>query len=151
MPETLSSMFPEPPVPGDFRSDDGKLLGRHKGIQFYTIGQRKGTGVALGCPAYIRSISGATKEIVITPDPAKLLSDGLTAKSCNFLTELPDEFSAQVRIRYRSRAVPARIRRLPDGRCQVRFTEPVRAVAPGQAAVFYDDDRVLGGGWIEPE
>ena len=151
MPETLSAMFPEPPLPGDFLSDDGKILGRHKGIQFYTVGQRKGTGVALGCPAYIRSISGATKEIVITPDPENLLSGELTVKECNFLTTLPEVFHADVRIRYRSRAVSARIEKLPDNHCRVCFSEPVRAAAPGQAAVFYDDDRVLGGGWIEPK
>ena len=150
MPETLSEMFPEPPETGNFLSDDGKVLGKHKGIQFYTIGQRKGTGIALGCPAYISTINGEKREIVISTDPAKLLRTELTAIDCNFQTELPQEFTAEIRIRYRSRAVTGTVIKLDDRRCKVLFSDPVRAAAPGQAAVFYSGDRVLGGGWIAP-
>ena len=150
MPETLSAMFPEPPAEGNFLSDDGKVLGIHKGIQFYTIGQRKGTGVALGCPAYISSISGTTRNIVISTDSGKLFRKELIASGCNFLSEMPEVFTAEIRIRYRSRAVAGTVQKLADNRCKVVFSEPVRAAAPGQAAVFYDGDRVLGGGWIEP-
>ena len=150
MPETLSAMFPETPAEGNFLSDDGKILGKHKGIQFYTIGQRKGTGVALGCPAYISSISGTTRNIVISTDSEKLFRTELIARECNFLADMPEEFTADIRIRYRSRAVKGVVQKLPENRCKVTFSEPVRAAAPGQAAVFYDGDRVLGGGWIEP-
>lgn len=150
MPETLSSMFPEPPAEGDFISDDGKVLGKHKGIQFYTIGQRKGTGVALGCPAYISSIDGVNRNIVISTDSGKLFRSELTIRNCNLMTELPEIFQAMIRIRYRSKAVQGTVERLPDNRAKITFSEPVRAAAPGQGAVFYDDDRVLGGGWIEP-
>ena len=150
MPETLSEMFPEPPATGNFLSDEGKILGQHKGIQFYTIGQRKGTGVALGCPAYISSIDGVSRNIVISTDSRNLFRSELIARNCNYFADLPEKFSAMVRIRYRSKAVLADVERLPDGRAKVIFSEPVRAAAPGQGAVFYDDDRVLGGGWIEP-
>ena len=131
-------------------SDDGKILGKHKGIQFYTIGQRKGTGIALGCPAYISSIDGKSRNIVISTDSDKLFRTELFARDCNFMTDLPDQFTAEVRIRYRSRAVVGTVEKLADNRCKVMFSEPVRAAAPGQAAVFYAEDRVLGGGWIEP-
>ena len=150
MPETLSAMFPEPPAEGNFLSDDGKVLGKHKGIQFYTIGQRKGTGVALGCPAYISSISGTTRNIVISTDSGKLFRKELMASGCNFLSEMPEVFTAEIRIRYRSKAVQGTVERLPDNRAKITFSEPVRAAAPGQGAVFYEGDRVLGGGWIEP-
>lgn len=150
MPETLSAMFPEPPAAGDFLSDEGKILGRHRGIQFYTIGQRKGTGVALGCPAYISSIDGESRKIVISTDPGKLFRTELTIHSCNYLEDLPECFEAMIRIRYRSKAVSGTIEKLDSNRAKIIFSEPVRAAAPGQAAVFYDSDRVLGGGWIEP-
>ena len=150
MPETLSAMFPEPPAEGNFLSDDGKVLGRHKGIQFYTIGQRKGTGVALGCPAYISSINGASRNIVISTDSGKLFRSELRACNCNYLAEMPEVFTAEIRIRYRSKAVCGTVQKQENGICRVIFNEAVRAAAPGQAAVFYADDRVLGGGWICP-
>ena len=150
MPETLSAMFPEPPETGIFLSDEGKILGQHKGIQFYTIGQRKGTGIALGCPAYITTINGNSRDITISTDSAKLLRTELTAIDCNFQTALPNEFPAEIRIRYRSRAVTGTVIKQCDNSCKVIFSEPVRAAAPGQAAVFYSGDQVLGGGWIAP-
>lgn len=150
MPETLSALFPEPPAEGNFLSDEGKFLGKHKGVQFYTIGQRKGTGVALGCPAYISSINGNTRDIVISTDSGKLFRKELIARECNFLEDLPEKFTAEIRIRYRSRAVTGTVEKLENCRCKVTFSEPVRAAAPGQGAVFYDGDKVLGGGWIEP-
>ena len=72
------------------------------------------------------------------------------ASGCNFFADLPEHFTADIRIRYRSKAVIGTVQKLSENLCKVTFSEPVRAAAPGQAAVFYDGDSVLGGGWIEP-
>ncbi len=147
LPETLAALFPDvPSVPGKFFDESGHMLGPHRGVPFYTIGQRKGTGVALGKPAYVKSISPAG--IVLATDETHLLSKTLKAVFCNFLKETPSEFRAMIRTRYRSHEIPGTVRKLGNGVCEVVFDSPVRAAAPGQAAVFYDSDRVLGGGWI---
>ena len=136
---------------GDFVDTAGKKLGRHCGIHAYTIGQRKGTGVALGRPAYVKAIHADSGEIVLTPDPAELMSERVLLDPPNLLAEeyaARTEFPCEVKIRYRSPAVPARVRRLPDGGCLLLFDQAQRAVTPGQAAVFYQDDTLLGGAWI---
>lgn len=151
MAEMLRCRFGAPAETGCFVDADGKVLGQHCGIHAYTIGQRKGTGVALGRPAYVKSIHPQTREIVLTPDSSELMSREVRLAKPNLL--IPDyeertEFSCEVKIRYRSPAVPARVRLYPD-HCLLSFEQPQRAVTPGQAAVFYDGDILIGGAWIE--
>ena len=151
MAEMLRCRFGEPALTGDFVDGSGRVLGKHCGIHAYTIGQRKGTGVALGRPAYVKSIHAESRQIVLTPDPAELMSRSVRLGKANLVS--PDraagsDFSCEVKIRYRSPAVPARVRLTPEG-CLLTFEQPQRAVTPGQAAVFYDGDILIGGAWIE--
>ena len=132
----------------------GRVLGRHEGIVNYTIGQRRGLGIAVGEPRYVVAIRAADAAVIVGPAEA-LRSGGLVAGDVVWHETVPAEpVRAEVQIRYRHAAAPAWITRLdpaPDGggRAEVEFDEPQPAVAPGQAAVFYRGDRVLGGGWIE--
>ena len=151
MAEMLRQRFHAPARTGNFVDPTGKILGRHCGIHAYTIGQRKGTGVAMGCPAYVKSIHAQTREIVLTPDPAQLMSREVRLSKPNLLIRAYEEltdFPCEVKIRYRSPAVPARVRQYPD-HCLLSFEQPQRAVTPGQAAVFYDGETLIGGAWIE--
>ncbi|MBO4647025.1 MAG: tRNA 2-thiouridine(34) synthase MnmA [Lentisphaeria bacterium] len=149
--EMLRCRFGEPAQTGDFVDGSGRVLGKHCGIHAYTIGQRKGTGVALGRPAYVKSIHADSRRIVLTPDPSELMSRQVRLGKANVLIPAyaqEAEFSCEVKIRYRSPAVPARVRLTPEG-CLLTFEQPQRAVTPGQAAVFYDGDTLIGGAWIE--
>jgi tRNA-specific 2-thiouridylase len=137
-------------VPGPIRDREGRELGTHPGSGYFTVGQRRGLAVAAGEPLYV-TVIGADNELVVgTSD--ELLAEGLDAEDVNWLlgsAELPlREFRAQVQIRYRGAAAPARVEPLPGRRALVRFDEPQRAVAPGQSAVFYLGDRLIGGGTI---
>jgi tRNA-specific 2-thiouridylase len=134
---------------GEIVTTDGRVVGHHDGFERYTIGQRKGLGVAFGEPRYVVRIEADTHRVVLgTHD--ELARDELTASGANWLIkERHTPFQADVKIRYRSRPAPATVEPLPNGRFHVRFSEPCHGVAPGQAAVCYADDRVLGGGSIE--
>jgi tRNA-specific 2-thiouridylase len=137
---------------GDFVATDGEVLGRHNGYEAFTVGQRKGLGLAFGQPRYVVRIEPDTRRVVLgTLDD--LACSKLTASRANWLVPLTNNNSAsfhcEVKIRYRSPAFPAEVIPLPDDCFRVRFTDTVRGVAPGQAAVCYCEDRVLGGGWIE--
>jgi tRNA-uridine 2-sulfurtransferase len=156
--ETLRRRFEGPLRPGAIVSPDGARLGDHQGVHNFTIGQRKGLGVALGRPAFVRSLDAARAEVVLTDRPEDLLAAGFSATDASWL--LPPErapgwdgegFEAEVQIRYRHAPVAARIAvQGADGRrVVVRFATAQRAVTPGQAAVFYSGERVLGGAWIE--
>lgn len=137
-------------APGPILDRDGRELGIHPGSAYFTIGQRRGLGIAAGEPLYVTGI-GADNELLVGTRE-ELLSGGLEAEDVNWLLdsdELPQhEFQAQVQIRHRGTAAPGRIEPLPARRARVRFVEPQRAVAPGQSAVIYQGDRVLGGGTI---
>jgi len=135
--------------PGPLVDREGNTLGYHRGAAFYTVGQRKGLGVALGRPAYVTGIDPQTNTVVVG-DKADLLSDSLTASKVNYLIEPPAEpFPAQVKIRYRHKAVPARVYPESQGRVRVVLEQPQHAITPGQSVVFYDNEVVLGGGVIE--
>ena len=130
---------------------DGRQLGEHSGVHHFTVGQRKGLGIAAGEPLYVISTDPVTQQVVVGGND-DLLRDELTAREVNWISIAPitGPVPAQVKIRNKHQAAPATL--LPTGdptRVQVRFAEPQRAVTPGQAAVFYDGDLVLGGGWIE--
>jgi tRNA-specific 2-thiouridylase len=130
---------------------DGSELGRHEGLHRFTIGQRKGLGVATGSRAYVCCIDGETGRVVLSGDPADLESDGLEASGFRWIggAQPLGPFRCEAQIRYRHRAAEATAEILDGGVLRVRFDEKVRAVAPGQAVVLYRGDRVLGGGWIE--
>jgi tRNA-specific 2-thiouridylase len=140
------------PPEGDFVDEDGRVIGRHKGIIHYTVGQRKGLGLPLGYPAYVSKICADTNEVVIgTAD--SLLNDTLICDNVNFMgIERPADgtvIKCRVKIRYHYTPQSAGAELLGDGRIRIVFDEPVRAAAPGQSAVMYDDDDcVIGGGII---
>ncbi len=140
------------PTEGDFVDETGKVLGRHKGIINYTVGQRKGLGIALGKPAYVKKICAETNEIVLgTSDETGCRA--IYCSSLNFLSieepSVGDSFEAFVKVRYRHPGIRATVEKTDDDRVRIVFSEPVRAAAPGQSAVFYDeDDCVIGGGII---
>ena len=127
----------------------GRMLGHHDGIEFYTIGQRKGLGIQSAKPLYVIELDPATNRVVVGEDSA-LERDEFIADRCNWIPfdTPPETVDATVKIRYAHAGAPATIKPLPNGRAKVRLHAPQRAITPGQAAVFYQDDRVLGGGWI---
>jgi tRNA-specific 2-thiouridylase len=128
---------------------DGRVVGTHPGIERFTIGQRKGLGVAMGEPYFVVRIEPATRQVVIGK-PEELARQDLTAAECNWLVDPPvGEFACRAKIRYNSPPVTAAAELLSGNRLRVNFAEPRHGVAPGQAVVLYDGDRVLGGGWIE--
>ena len=141
------------PPPGDFVDENGKVLGRHKGIVNYTVGQRKGLGLALGYPAYVKRIDPKSNTVVIG-DEASVQRDSVLCTDLNFMAvediKTGEKAPAFVKIRYHHAAAPAVLERIDDNTIQVTFDRPVKAPAPGQSAVFYDsENRVLGGGIIK--
>lgn len=138
------------PPPGDFVDTDGRVLGRHRGIIHYTIGQRRGLGIAAAQPLYVCAIRPEDNAVVLGPKEA-LFSDTARVCALNWCSgEAPTEpLRCRVRIRYRHPEQPATLIPLPEGRVRIAFDEPQRAITPGQAAVFYQEDRVLGGGRLE--
>ena len=134
---------------GDIVHVSGEVLGRHRGIYRYTVGQRRGLGIAWPNPLYVIRVDAQKKQVVVGEEEYLRVS-GLTAREVSWTGRAPQApLRARCRIRYRHTEVPALITPLGDDRVSVRFDEPQRGVTPGQAAVFYEDDRVLGGGWIE--
>ena len=135
--------------PGDFVDPRGRLLGRHRGLESYTVGQRRGLGIPAREPFYVIDIQPELNRVVLG-HREELLSPGLTASRMNWLITPPaGEIEAVAVIRYRHPGVRARITPRGEGSVQVDFETPQSAVAPGQAVAFYDRDQVLGGGWIE--
>ena len=126
----------------------GKVLGQHGGVHTVTVGQRRGLGIAAAEPLYVVDIDEQSKRVVVGKKD-ELSSAGLIARSVNWFEEPQADMAAEVQIRYRAPAVACRIRPSSNGSCEVRFAEAFPAVTPGQAAVFYRGEQVLGGGWIE--
>lgn len=148
--EYLHRFFHCPDRPGRFVDTEGRVLGRHGGIHAFTPGQRKGTGVALGHPAYVRSLDPLRGDIVLTDDSAKLMSRRFRVEQMRLSEAVSglEKFRAEVQIRYRGRPASAEVTRISPDAGLVCFDEPQRAITPGQAAVFYDGIRQLGGGLI---
>ena len=134
---------------GDFVDEDGHVLGRHKGIVHYTVGQRKGLGIAADAPLYVKQIDAASNRVVLSGNES-LFSRELTANDFNWIAYdvPPRELRATARVRYHQREQAATVTVLGDGRVHLVFDEPQRAITPGQAVVLYDGDTVLGGGSI---
>ena len=134
---------------GNIITLDGSVVGQHGGIEKFTIGQRKGLGIALGEPQFVLHIEKASHEVTIGPREA-LARRELILQRTNWLVDPPSQsFRCQVSIRYNSPATEAGVFPLSDGRFRVEFDSARYGVAPGQAAVCYDGRYVLGGGWIE--
>jgi tRNA-specific 2-thiouridylase len=133
---------------GDIVDRSGKVLGRHSGIHSVTIGQRRGLGFSAGEALYVVDIDKQSMRVVVATKQ-ELSCDGLVARSVNWVDGLDSgPLEAEVQIRYRAPAVPCVIRRESNDDCEVRFNQALPAVTPGQAAVFYRGERLLGGGWI---
>lgn len=136
--------------PGNFVDSKGNVLGKHKGIVYYTIGQRKGLGIALGKPVFVTDIRPETNEVVLGSEETIFNTD-LIAKDVNFIPfdKLDGEMNVQAKVRYSAKPADAVISPLPDGRVKVSFKEKQRAITKGQSVVFYDGEIVVGGGIIE--
>ena len=131
---------------------DGRKIGTHRGYPFYTVGQRKGLGIATGEPIYVTSIDAAQNRVDVGPESA-LFRKSMMVRSVNWMKyAAPDSaLPVDVRIRYKDPGGRARLTNLGDGTASVEFDEPRRAITPGQSAVFYDGDDIVGGGIIADE
>ena len=134
---------------GPIRHLDGRILGYHRGYWRHTVGQRRGLGVAYAEPLYVIRIEPSTNTVWVGAE-SELMAKELVAKELNWVGCPPvGPLACEARIRSRSPEAEALVIPLPDGRVKVAFAEPQRAIAPGQAVVFYRDGEVLGGGWID--
>ncbi|HUU28109.1 MAG TPA: tRNA 2-thiouridine(34) synthase MnmA [archaeon] len=136
--------------PGPLVDKGGRRLGMHRGSAFYTIGQRRGLGLALGKPAYVTAIDPVTNTVVVGND-GDLMADRIEASNVNYLVSPPEEpFRAEIKVRYKNKPVGAWVFPEPEEqRITVKMDKPQRAVTPGQSVVFYAHDILLGGGKIE--
>jgi tRNA-specific 2-thiouridylase len=136
--------------PGEIVDRQGRVLGSHPGIYSYTIGQRRGLGISAPQPYYVLALD-CRENRVVAGNKDDLLAGGLVARGINWISfpRPGGEVEARVQIRYRHPGVPAVLSPLEGDRAEVRFQVPQKSVTPGQAAVFYREDEVLGGGWIE--
>lgn len=135
---------------GNFVDLDGNIIGRHEGITHYTVGQRKGLNLSMGRPVFVVAIRPETNEVVIG-DGKDVFTDRLTCDRLNWMAAdglHGGEMQVVAKIRYSHKGAPCVIREIGDDLVECRFLEPVRAVTPGQAVVFYDGDYVVGGGTI---
>lgn len=136
-------------VPGNFVNTAGEVIGRHKGITHYTVGQRKGLNLSMGHPVFVTAIRPDTNEVVIG-ESDEVFSSRLEADNINFMSieDLEGELEVTAKIRYGHKGADCIIRKTKDNTVECRFHEKQRAVTPGQAVVFYDGDIVIGGGTI---
>lgn len=136
-------------LPGEYVTEEGRVLGTHKGVRHYTIGQRKGLGIALGQPMFVASKDPATRRVVLTTND-RLFADRVVVERLNLiaLDRLTAPLRCQIKIRYNQVPCPATIEAYGESRALIVFDTPQRAPAPGQSAVFYDGDVVIGGGII---
>jgi tRNA-specific 2-thiouridylase len=139
-----------PDEEGDLVTTSGEVIGRHRGVHRYTLGQRKGLGIAAGRPLYVIELDPESNRVVVGDD-AELRSDSCEVSGINWISRarLDAPVRAAVKIRHRHDPAPATIEPVDEVTARVKFDDPQRAITPGQAAVFYSGDVVLGGGWIE--
>jgi tRNA-uridine 2-sulfurtransferase len=137
-------------VAGEMVTSDGKVIAEHAGVHNFTVGQRKGLGVATGSPLYVIQINNDTRQVVVGKDE-DLYSRTLRTRRANLISmaELREPMRVAVKIRHKHQPAPALIESAGPDEIRVTFDVPQRAITPGQAAVFYDGDIVVGGGWIE--
>ena len=146
----IAKEAPTAKKPGAFVDDAGRYLGDHEGIAFYTPGQRRGLGIAAGRRLYVQQVQPATNTVVLGTDDS-LRRDRCDVADLNLFDDslLNGSTEVQVKVRYATPALPATIQPRSDGTLRILFHEPQRALSPGQSAVFYRNDRVLGGGIIQ--
>ncbi len=137
------------PSEGEIVSEDGRILARHAGLHHYTIGQRKGLRVAVGKPLYVTALDPARRRVMVG-DSAALLRRRFIVRDVNWIAAVHegDRVQAEVKIRHQHPPAPASVEALGSNQAAVEFAHPQRAITPGQAAVFYQGDVVVGGGWI---
>jgi tRNA-specific 2-thiouridylase len=147
--DVVAKLRPGAIEPGEIVDRDGNVLGRHDGIVHFTVGQRKGIGVAAAEPLYVLRLEPATHRVVVGPQAA-LARNRVLLRAVNWLGAEPPEDGMAVAVKLRSAQppVPARLHLDGNGGGVVRLDQPALGIAPGQACVFYDGTRVLGGGWI---
>jgi tRNA-uridine 2-sulfurtransferase len=136
---------------GQIVTTDGRTLGEHAGVHHFTVGQRKGLGIATGEPLYVISTDAQSQRVTVGGND-ELLRAGLSARQVNWISIAGIDKPTRAAVKIRNKHLAAAATLYPTAepsRVEVRFDEPQRAVTPGQAAVFYEDDMVLGGGWIE--
>lgn len=149
--DVVEKVRPGSAEPGDIVDETGHVLGQHPGIIHFTVGQRRGIGVAGAEPNYVLRVEPETRRVVVGPK-VRLGRERLTVRDINWLgaaDDLARGLAVSVKLRSMQPLRAATVRGLGDGRAEVTLDEPQGAVAPGQACVFYAGDRVLGGGWIE--
>jgi tRNA-specific 2-thiouridylase len=156
--ETLREQFKTNIVPGYFILPDGTKIAPHKGIHNYTIGQRRGLGIALGKPAFVVDINAVSGNIIVSTDDSLLFKHSCSVENVNWIIPYQymlkhfscsnNQFTCQVKVRYRSKSTPATVTIDDDNKITILFDVPQRAVTPGQAAVLYIDNLLIGGGWI---
>ena len=146
----ISEAMPGKVKEGNFVDKEGNILGKHKGIVYYTIGQRKGLGLAMGRPVFVTDINPLTNEVVIGPEDDIFKTD-LVCKDINLIAfdGLDKPMELKAKIRYSAKPAEATISPLENGRVKVSFKEKQRAITKGQSVVFYLDDLIVGGGIIE--
>jgi tRNA-uridine 2-sulfurtransferase len=145
----ISHELPSTAMPGPIRNLRGEVVGTHPGIAFFTVGQRKGLGIAASKPMYVVELV-PDQNTVVVGEKEELYSRGLSAVDANWIgvEALAGEMRVTAKIRYRSEDVPATVRVVADGSVRIDFDEPQRAVSPGQAVVLYEGDTVVGGATI---
>ena len=145
----LQDRIPEKIEGGDIIDKEGKVLGKHQGVPFYTVGQRRGLGIAVGKPLYVTQLN-ASDNTVTVGEQDDLLEDTMQVERINLIAieKLTEPIRAHVKIRSRDDGGPATISPISETEAVVKFDEPRRAITPGQATVFYDEEYVIGGGWI---
>lgn len=136
-------------IPGNFVNSAGEVIGKHKGITHYTVGQRKGLNLSLGHPAFVLEIRPETNEVVIGTND-EVFSDKLYANNLNFMSieDLEGSMEVEAKIRYSHQGAKCTIKKVGPDEVECIFEEPQRAITPGQAVVFYNDDYIVGGGTI---
>src|ERR1700690_1341478 len=147
---TSGDMISGEMLAGEMVTTDGKVIGEHAGVHNFTVGQRKGLGIATGSPLYVIQIKNDTRQVVVGKDE-ELYSRTLLAGRVNLIStaKLIEPMRVTVKIRHKHQPAPAVIESVGPDSILVPFDEPQRAITPGQAAVFYEGDVVVGGGWIE--
>lgn len=146
----VSRKNPDAARGGAIVNERGEQLGAHDGVHHFTVGQRKGLGIAARTPLYVLKIVADTSTVVVGPR-ASLEGTQLIASGVNWISDDPSAawLPVHAQIRHRHPAAPAKVRALENGCAELAFDEPQTAITPGQAVVFYDDEVVIGGGWID--
>jgi len=137
--------------PGDIKLPDGKIIGKHRGLALYTIGQRKGLNTPWKCPLYVLKLDVTNNTLVVTEDPDDLLADNLTLEDVNWIAgKRPEDLTGMsIQIRYNSGPVPIKKFKEKGNSLIIELEKNTRAITPGQSGVFYKDNQLLGGGIIK--